>query len=69
MIGVRMLNISRNLMTRWADVEEILSVVSGVTTLIMKYVNFNGRGGLKTDRQRFKIQGRVRETWQDDITD
>jgi len=38
MSGVTMLNISRNLMSAWTDVEGILEVVSGVSTLIMKYV-------------------------------
>jgi hypothetical protein len=36
MIGVKMLNISRNLIHTWGEVEEILDVVGGVTTLIMK---------------------------------
>ena len=31
-----MLSISRNLMSTWTDVEGILEVVSGVSTLIMK---------------------------------
>ena len=33
-----MLNISRNLLSSWKDVEGVLNVVSGVTTLIMKFV-------------------------------
>ncbi len=36
MIGVKMLNISRNLISTWEEVERILKVVAGVTTLIMK---------------------------------
>jgi hypothetical protein len=36
MIGVKMLNISRNLINTWEDVEGILKVVGEVTTLIMK---------------------------------
>ena len=36
MIGVKMLNISRNLIHTWAEIEGILGVVEGVTTLIMK---------------------------------
>jgi hypothetical protein len=36
MIGVKMLNISRNLINTWEGVEGILKVVGGVTTLIMK---------------------------------
>jgi len=36
MSGVTMLNLSRNLMSTWTEVEEILKVVSGVSTLIMK---------------------------------
>jgi len=36
MIGVKMLNVSRNLLHTWADIEGILEVVEGVTTLIMK---------------------------------
>jgi hypothetical protein len=44
MIGVKMLNISRNLMSTWEEVEGILEIVSGVTTIIMKYI--------KTDQVR-----------------
>jgi hypothetical protein len=36
MIGVKMLNISRNLINTWEEVEGILDVVGGVTTLITK---------------------------------
>jgi len=36
MIGVKMLNISRNLIKTWDEVGEILKVVGGITTLIMK---------------------------------
>lgn len=35
-IGVKMLNISRNLLKTWEDVEGILQVVGGLNTLIMK---------------------------------
>ena len=36
MIGVKMLNISRNLIHTWDEIEGTLQVVEGVTTLIMK---------------------------------
>lgn len=36
MIGVKMLNISRNLIHTWEEVEGIMKVVGGLTMLIMK---------------------------------
>lgn len=37
-IGVKMLNISRNPIHTWAEIEGILGFVEGATTLIMKCV-------------------------------
>jgi hypothetical protein len=36
MIGVKVLNLSQNLLSTWADVARIVDAVSGLTTLVMK---------------------------------